>query len=104
MPLVLLAVALLAQPTTATDGWTQYAEPPPRTERIERLVQCESGDRAMAKNKRSSASGTFQFIDSTWEWVTGLSAPARKYPLYIQRQAFDRLWADGAGASHWECA
>jgi len=72
------------------------------------VAACESGDLAagvyhpQAQNSQSSASGAFQFIDATWEWVTNLPAPARDYPLLVQIWAFDRLWDDGAGAAHWE--
>lgn len=77
------------------------------------VADCESGEiladgtaiegsyDIYAKNPTSSASGAFQFIDSTWEWVTGLEPPARAYPLEVQEQAFWTLWDDGRGASHW---
>lgn len=32
-----------------------------------RIAECESGGNPKAKNPRSSASGKFQFIDSTWK-------------------------------------
>lgn len=34
---------------------------------LERIAFCESGNNHLAKNPNSSASGTFQFIDSTWK-------------------------------------
>lgn len=61
---------------------------------------CESGLRNV-KNPVSSASGYFQFIDSTWRTTTGLPAPASEYPLEIQLDAFLTLWDGGRGASHW---
>lgn len=33
-----------------------------------KIAQCESGNRADAKNPTSSASGRFQFIKSSWEY------------------------------------
>ena len=57
-----------------------------------------------AENPTSSASGAWQFIDSTWESVTGLPAPASSYPRRVQDAAFRKLWAGGAGAGHWVTA
>ena len=65
------------------------------------VAECESGGNLTAKNPRSTASGLYQFLDSTWEWVTGLPAPASAYPKAVQDSAFRKLWADGSGASHW---
>lgn len=36
------------------------------------IIKCESGGNPKAKNPRSSASGLFQFIDSTWRAYGGL--------------------------------
>ena len=52
-------------------------------------------------NPRSTASGYWQFLDSTWEWVTGLQPPAAAWPRDVQEDAFWTLWDGGAGASHW---
>jgi len=78
------------------------------------VADCESGDwradgtavtgswSAEGQNPVSSASGAFQFIDSTWEWVTGLPAPASSHSMDVQLEAFEKLWDDRAGMSHWE--
>lgn len=77
------------------------------------VADCESGDilkdgsaavgswRAKAENPRSSASGAFQAVTSTWEGVTGLPAPASAYPMDVQLAFFEKLWDGGRGASHW---
>ena len=68
------------------------------------IREAESGGDYRAENPESSASGAWQFIDSTWESVTGLPAPASAYPRDVQDAAFLELWADGAGAGHWVTA
>lgn len=64
------------------------------------VADCESGNRNV-HNPTSTASGYWQFLDSTWTWVTGLAPPASSWPRHVQHAAFRRLWDDGAGASHW---
>jgi len=66
--------------------------------------EAESGGDYQAENPTSSASGAWQFIDSTWESVTGLPAPASAYPRDVQDAAAVELWAGGAGAGHWVTA
>lgn len=66
-----------------------------------RVAQCESNLNPRAENPRSSASGLFQFISSTWRSVTGLAPPASAYPVSTQVDAFYELWDDGRGAGHW---
>ena len=68
------------------------------------IRNAESGGNYRAENPTSSASGAWQFIDSTWESVTGLPAPASSYPRQVQDAAFRKLWAGGAGAGHWVTA
>ena len=68
------------------------------------VSEAESGGDYQAENPDSSASGAWQFIDSTWESVTGLPAPASAYPRDVQDAAAVELWAGGAGAGHWVTA
>lgn len=68
---------------------------------LEAVRWCESRDDYRAENPTSTASGAFQFVASTWEWVTGLEPPASRYPRDVQDAAFLELWDDGAGARHW---
>ena len=65
------------------------------------IARCESGLNPRAENPRSSASGLFQFIDSTWQSVTGLAPPASAYSVSTQVDAFYELWNGGAGAGNW---
>ena len=66
-----------------------------------RVARCESGLDPNAENPRSSASGLFQFIDSTWRSATGLAPPASAYSVATQVDAFYDLWENGRGAGHW---
>ena len=68
------------------------------------IAKYESGGNVNAVNPASGASGKWQFLDSTWQSVTGLPGKASDYPESVQRQAFDKLWAGGAGSSHWVTA
>lgn len=111
---VALIVMWLVPPSLPTSATAPAPYPHPGLNLMDgdRLVvaACESGSLetgrydSQAQNPTSSASGAFQFIDGTWEWVTGLPAPAKDYPLLVQIWAFDRLWADGRGAAHWEAS
>lgn len=66
-----------------------------------KVAYCESRYVNTASPATSTASGYFQFLNGTWEWVTGLPAPASAYPLEVQYAAFLELWDEGRGASHW---
>jgi len=89
-------------PEGAEGGHTEEHREPERTSTMaSRISYCESGD-TNTKNPTSSASGYFQFIDSTWAWVTDLEPPAMAYSYDVQLEAFYTLWDEGEGASHWE--
>lgn len=64
------------------------------------VMRRESGGNIRAKNPRSSASGKWQFIDSTWAGFGGY-AHASDAPESVQDALARRLWAGGAGCSHW---
>jgi len=64
------------------------------------IFLAESGGDWVAQNPTSSASGGYQFLDSTWAGHGGY-AHAKDAPPHVQRERFLALWADGAGASHW---
>jgi hypothetical protein len=68
-----------------------------------RVMMCESGGNPHAENPGSSASGLFQFLDSTWESTTGTPAPASAYGGATQVSAAAKLWSS-SGWGPWSCA
>lgn len=64
------------------------------------IFYAESGGNWWAQNPRSTASGGFQFLDSTWARHRGY-AKARLAPPWVQWERFLQTWAGGAGRSHW---
>lgn len=52
---------------------------------LKQIRQCESHGNYQAQNSRSTASGAFQFLDSTWANYAGYSR-AKDAPKYIQDQ------------------
>lgn len=66
-----------------------------------RIARCESGGNPRAQNATSTASGLYQFLDSTWTGTTGLAPPASAYSAATQTAAFWKLWNGGAGAGNW---
>jgi len=68
-----------------------------------RVMMCESGGNPNAANPRSTASGLFQFLNSTWESTTGTPAPASAYGGSTQIAAAAKLWRS-SGWSPWVCA
>lgn len=64
------------------------------------VMMRESGGNITAQNPTSTASGKWQFLDSTWGNYMGY-AKARYAPEWVQDQRARELWAGGAGCSHW---
>lgn len=65
------------------------------------IIQRESRGNYRAQNRYSSASGAYQFLDSTWRSVTGLEGSAKDYSKERQDAAFYKLFDNGRGRSHW---
>lgn len=105
-----LIAALLAILTAAT---------PQDLADAQAVAACESGHRQPdgtatpgthrwdAHNPTSTASGAFQFLDSTWTWtldtagIPPLWDTAADAPPIVQLAAFLHLWDNRAGAPHW---
>jgi hypothetical protein len=68
---------------------------------LERVGACESHLRARAKNRHSTASGLFQFLDSTWNraGVPGFSP----FDPYASAIAAARLVRRDGGFREWSC-
>lgn len=66
------------------------------------VMWCESGGDITARNPRSSASGKWQVIDSTWHRFRGY---ARAYlaPEQVQDERAAQIWDGGRGARQWVC-
>ena len=64
------------------------------------VMNRESGGNIQAQNPSSSASGKWQFLDSTWNGYGGYSSAAQA-PESVQDAKARQLWAGGSGASHW---
>jgi len=78
-----------------------HVDPYPETRLMDRIIFCESRDDPNAKNRKSSAYGLCQFLDSTWGYVQ------KKWNMTLDRQsssdqryACERLLAE-EGTSHW---
>jgi hypothetical protein len=69
------------------------------------VMMCETGGTGdpTIHNPRSSASGLWQFLDSTWESTTGKPAPAANYSANEQTAAAASLWRS-QGWRPWSCA
>jgi peptidoglycan hydrolase CwlO-like protein len=67
------------------------------------IVQCESGGQNLPPNE-ATASGYYQFIDSTWKAMGGSTASAWQAGKAEQDRLAAKLWAGGSGARNWDCA
>ncbi len=67
------------------------------------IVQCESGGQNLPPNS-ATASGYYQFIDSTWQAMGGSTPKAYLASKAEQDRLAAKLWNGGAGAGNWDCA
>ena len=67
------------------------------------VVECESGGQNLPPNS-ATASGYYQFIDSTWQAMGGSTPKAYLASKAEQDRLAAKLWNGGAGASNWDCA
>lgn len=65
-----------------------------------RVLACESGGNPTADNPNSSASGLWQFLDSTWAGYGGYDR-AKYAPASVQNELAAAIWNGGSGQSHW---
>ncbi len=65
------------------------------------VMMRESGGSLTAQNPNSTASGKWQFLDSTWHAVTGLPGSASDYDEATQDAAAAKLYDGGAGCAAW---
>ena len=63
-------------------------------------MQRESGGSLTAENPSSTASGKWQFLDSTWGGYGGY-ASASQAPESVQDARAAEVWAGGGGCSAW---
>ena len=64
------------------------------------VMMRESRGNITAQNPTSTASGKWQFLDSTWGGYGGY-AKARHAPESVQDERARQLWNGGRGCSHW---
>lgn len=97
---VVVIATSIAVPAFGMAG-TAYAETPDWGP----IIACESGGNHQAKNPNSTASGLYQFVNSTWAAYGGLEfAPtARQATAAEQTIVANRAYAD-AGYSPWNAS
>lgn len=87
-------------------GWRDLIAvhfPPEEVAHACRVMLCESGGNpGVANEQGSSASGLWQFLDSTWVSTTGLAPPASAYTPDQQTAGAATLW-QRSGWRPWSC-
>ena len=90
------------RPQTAPPLQPTAAQVPPV---LHRIAECESGGDWTAENPRSTASGKWQFLDSTWrsQEASGDYRRAKHAPPHVQRAAAIELY-QAAGTQPWNAS
>jgi resuscitation-promoting factor RpfA len=78
-------------------GGTAYAAP---AHDWDAIIACESGGDAKAENLRSTASGLFQFVDSTWQALGGHGSHAADAEVAEQYRVAEKAYA-ASGLTPW---
>lgn len=69
-----------------------------------KIAECESGFQIDIKNKRSSASGLFQFLDGTFfSYAQAYELPLEKNNPEVQAELAAKMISNG-GLSHWNAS
>ena len=103
----MLALLLTTRLLLAGPEWVDPAEFGPWAG----VVECESSGYVRIENPVSTASGLFQFLDTTWDWVTAdagrddlTGRPASEASVSDQyAMALHLRDMPGGGIGHWEC-
>lgn len=98
-------VALSGQFIPAVEQWRTLVETyfGPNTNAALSVMQCESRGDAHAQNPYSSASGLFQFLESTWKTVTGESNHSGVFDGSYNIMAAHKLSKGGTNWGPWSC-
>lgn len=88
-----VAVPLPATPTRGPAG-TGDGTPAGLSALQLKIRWCESRDNYQAQNSASTASGAWEFLDSTWHSNSHLPGHARDYPQAVQDRVFLLVFAE----------
>lgn len=73
-------------------------------EKVVRIAKCESGFKPSIKNANSTASGLFQYLDSTWKSMSAkYGITTQKNDPYGQIELTIKILVDG-GWGHWNAS
>lgn len=89
----------------AVENWRSVVEVHfgANTDKALAVMQCESMGDAHAKNPRSTASGLFQFLRSTWKTVTGEDNHGGVFDGAYNIEAAAKLSKGGTNWGPWVC-
>lgn len=101
----LLSGAALLGTISGIAASNAHAATPNGTAFQQAVKHCESSGNYTAQNPKSTASGAYQFLDTTWAGLNAGKgyAHAKDAPKAVQDAAFAELYAQ-AGASPWEAS